>query len=162
MSSIKIYTIGVYGSTKESFFNALTKNDVDTFCDIRKRRGVRGVEYTYANSRKLRDNLEDLCIRYLHIPELSPTDEMRKRQYSIDKEMGLSQRRRERLSKEFISSYKKEILSKFNFKAFIKQLEETGSKKIVLFCVEQKPSACHRWLVAEFLNVKYKFSIQHL
>ena len=39
---MKIYTIGVYNSTEQEFFNKLVDNNIDTFCDIRQRRGVRG------------------------------------------------------------------------------------------------------------------------
>lgn len=37
---IKIYTIGVYNSTEESFFKKLQDNNIELFCDIRQRRGV--------------------------------------------------------------------------------------------------------------------------
>ena len=39
---IKIYTIGVYNSTESSYFRKLQENNIDLFCDIRQRRGVRG------------------------------------------------------------------------------------------------------------------------
>jgi hypothetical protein len=39
---MKFYTIGVYGSTEKDFFEKLIENRIDTFCDIRQRRGVRG------------------------------------------------------------------------------------------------------------------------
>ena len=35
----KIVTIGVYGFDEDSFFEALRKAKVDTFCDIRKPAG---------------------------------------------------------------------------------------------------------------------------
>lgn len=38
----EIYTIGVYGSTEETFFSKLIAAQVDLFVDIRQRRGVRG------------------------------------------------------------------------------------------------------------------------
>jgi hypothetical protein len=31
----EIYTIGVYGSSENEFFQKLTDHDIDTFCDIR-------------------------------------------------------------------------------------------------------------------------------
>ena len=43
MSDLALYTIGVYGSTEASFFKKLEQNNIDTFCDIRQRRGVGGV-----------------------------------------------------------------------------------------------------------------------
>lgn len=47
------YTIGVYNSTENNFFNKITKNNIDTFCDIRQRRGVRGAKYKFVNSIRL-------------------------------------------------------------------------------------------------------------
>ena len=39
---MKIFTIGVYGKTADQFFSALTEHQIDVFCDIRQRRGLRG------------------------------------------------------------------------------------------------------------------------
>ena len=38
-SALEFYTIGAYGSTSERYFAALTRDRIDTFCDIRARRG---------------------------------------------------------------------------------------------------------------------------
>jgi len=46
---MEFYTIGVYNSTEKEFFDKLTKNNIDTFCDIRQRRGVRGSKYAFVN-----------------------------------------------------------------------------------------------------------------
>ena len=40
MSNMEIYTMGVYGSSEDSFFKLLIDNEIDAFCDIRQRRGV--------------------------------------------------------------------------------------------------------------------------
>ena len=45
MSDLALYTMGVYGSTEASFFKKLEQNNIDTLCDIRQRRGVRGSKY---------------------------------------------------------------------------------------------------------------------
>ena len=101
MSKIQLFTIGVYGSTADSFFGKLRENKIDTFCDIRRRRGVRGSEYSYVNSKRLQDKLSELNINYLHILDLSPTDEIRHIQNAYDKEEHTSQRKRESLSDGF-------------------------------------------------------------
>ncbi len=56
---MKIYTIGVYGSTEEEFFGKLTKSKIDLFCDIRQRRGVRGRQYAFVNSSYLQKKLSE-------------------------------------------------------------------------------------------------------
>ena len=50
---VNIFTIGVYGLTEDDFFQKLISSSIDTFCDIRRRRGVRGAKYAYVNSKKL-------------------------------------------------------------------------------------------------------------
>lgn len=162
MSTLNIFTIGVYGSTFESFFNKLTDNNIDTFCDIRKRRGVRGSEYTYANSKRLQDHLKKLEIHYIHLPGLSPSDDLRKIQYQIDKEAKTTQRQRQTLSEAFSELYEKEVLNKFAFNNLIEQFKLLKSKNVVLFCVEQNPSACHRSLTAEKFHNEYGTPVKHL
>jgi hypothetical protein len=67
----KIVTIGVYGFDQESFFQALLNAKVDTFCDLRMRRGMRGSTYEFVNSSSLQKRLDELGIRYLHLKELA-------------------------------------------------------------------------------------------
>ena len=73
----RIVTIGVYGFTEAAFFQALLDAGVDSFCDVRARRGVRGSRYAFSNSRRLQARLADLGIEYHHFPNLAPTAEIR-------------------------------------------------------------------------------------
>src|SRR5512142_2908892 len=84
--AMKILTIGVYGFSEATFFAALREAGVDTFCDIRWRRGVRGAQYAFANHRRLEKRLGELGIRYLHFWELAPDPALRQRQTDADKE----------------------------------------------------------------------------
>ena len=81
-----VFTIGVYGSTEESFFGALVENEIDLFIDIRARRGMRGSKYSYVNSTVLQAKLRKLGIYYAHLKELSPTKKIRALQWQADKE----------------------------------------------------------------------------
>ena len=76
---MRVYTIGVYNSTEQDFFEKLIENRIDTFCDIRQRRGVRGREYSFVNSNYLQMKLDDLGIKYAHILDLAPTTEIREK-----------------------------------------------------------------------------------
>jgi hypothetical protein len=69
------YTIGVYNKSEQEFFNSLIGNNIDTFCDIRQRRGVRGSKYSFVNSTRLQEKLSNLDIKYGHIIDLAPTQE---------------------------------------------------------------------------------------
>lgn len=159
---MEFYTIGVYGTTEQSFFTNLKKNGIDTFCDIRQRRGVRGKKYSYVNSTYLQNKLEEYGIKYLYINELSPTTEIRELQKEIDKKNGISKSTRQEIGKVFEIEYKNKILSQFDFDSLINILEENHSHKIVFFCVEENPEACHRSIVAKIIHLKYNNFIKHL
>lgn len=148
---IKIFTIGVYNSTEESYFRKLVENNIDLFCDIRQRRGVRGAQYKYVNSNYLQSKLEGLGIGYQYIKALAPTNEIRQKQKDADAINGETKKQRKILGDVFKTEYECQILDNFNMKAFAKQLQESGVQNIVLFCVEEYASACHRSLVAQKL-----------
>src|SRR5947209_18163276 len=98
----KIVTIGVYGFDKDRFFQALVDAKVDTFCDIRLRRGMRGSIYAFVNSESLQRQLGDLGIRYIHIKDLAPTQAIRAKQMLEDERLGLAKRTRITLGQAFI------------------------------------------------------------
>ena len=159
---MEFYTIGVYNSTEKDFFKKLTDNNIDTFCDIRQRRGVRGSKYSFVNSNRLQGKLNDLEIKYGYIQGLAPTTEIRELQKEIDLEKGELKSERQVLGKIFTIEYKNKILNHFDFDAFFEGLDQIGASKIALFCVEENNEACHRSVVAERLSAKYNCKISHL
>lgn len=162
MNKMKFFTIGVYNSTEDQFFNKLIDNRIDTFCDIRQRRGVRGAKYSFVNSLRLQEKLNKLNIKYRHIIDLAPSMEVRELQKEADKQKGELKRQRQELGNVFSSEYKKRILNKFDFENFIEKLENIGANRVVLFCVEERPEACHRSIVTKLLYDKYNYLITHL
>lgn len=159
---MEFFTIGVYNSTEKEFFKKLTENNIDTFCDIRQRRGVRGAKYSFVNSNKLQDRLNDLEIKYGYIPTLAPTTEIRELQKEIDNQNGELKSERQELGKVFVIEYKNKILKDFDFENFFNSLEEIGANRIALFCVEEHPEACHRSIVANKLLNQYNKKITNL
>ena len=158
---MRIYTIGVYNSTEQEFFNKLIDHDIDTFCDIRQRRGVRGSEYAFVNSNYLQAKLNELDIKYAHILDLAPTSEIREKQKAEDFKLGVQKKSREVLGSVFTREYKNKINS-FDFDEFYDQLDRMGASRIVFFCVEEKASACHRSIVAEEMKDRFKLEVIHL
>lgn len=158
---MEFFTIGVYNSTEEEYFKKLTDNKIDTFCDIRQIRGVRGAKYSFVNSNRLQARLKKLNIKYNHVLELAPTSELRTLQKEEDAKKGELQRSRSSISKSFRKAYTETILRKFDLDSFVSQLKEDGAKKIVLFCVEENPEACHRSIVAKELE-KLGSKIKHI
>ena len=159
---MEFLTIGVYNSTEKEFFEKLTKNNIDTFCDIRQRRGVRGAKYSFVNSNRLQQKLNDLEIKYGYVPELAPTSEIRGLQKEIDLEKGELKRERHELGKVFVIEYKNKILKNFDFETFLEKLDQVGANRIALFCVEEFPEACHRSIVTDKLKEKFNYQVTHL
>lgn len=172
-----LFTIGVYGSTEESFFDALVENEMELFIDIRARRGMRGAKYKYANSSYLQAKLKALGIYYAHLKELAPTKEIRALQWQADKEEQRRKRDRTGLSAAYVEAYKKQILRYGKRKAELildpenmleraQQLAEFPSdrplQRYVLFCVESNAEACHRSLVAARFKDKIGGKVKHL
>lgn len=156
-----IFTIGVYGSTEQQFFEKLSKNKIDTFCDIRQHRGVRGRQYAFVNSKRLQDKLAKMGISYSYLKDLSPTKEIREKQKEADKRNGIQKKDRTRLGDVFINGYKEHIAD-YDFGALVEMLNSMGADKVVFFCVEESPYACHRSIVAERLHKLFGFRITHL
>ncbi|MCD8288958.1 MAG: DUF488 domain-containing protein [Prevotella sp.] len=152
---MKIFTIGVYNSSEEQFFKKLTDNDIDTFCDIRQRRGVRGSKYSFANSTYLQARLADLGVKYIHIAELAPTNEIRDKQKEEDKRRGEHKRDRNKLGQVFADEYIKQIIRRFDFDAFVRHLKDIKAANVALLCVEEKAEACHRSIVAAEMKKRY-------
>ena len=158
---IKIVTIGVYGFDEDSFFNALCKAEVDTFCDIRSRRGVRGATYAFANSKRLQARLAELDIRYIHRKDLGPTKVVREKQAAADKATKTAKRKRTELGEAFIKAYYTECLTAFDPQSLIEELE-SDAQIVALFCVETAPEACHRSLVADKLAKTFNLEVEDI
>jgi hypothetical protein len=154
-------TIGAYGWDGERFFRALVAAHVDTFCDIRARRGVRGAEYAFVNSQRLQAGLEGLGIRYIHSKDLAPDRETREQQYVVDRATRTAKRLRTVLSPAFIAAYRSERLRDFASAAFVTELGPQAHV-VALFCVEREPAACHRSLLADRLALDLGVKVTHL
>jgi uncharacterized protein (DUF488 family) len=157
----RLFTIGVFGKTQDQFFQELVQARIHTFCDIRRRRGVRGSQYSFVNSKRLQHLLAEQGIAYRYFPELAPTKEMREAQHAIDAQQGIPKRMREELGEEFKSRYIEGILSHFDSQRFAQDFDSSVSI-IVLFCVEGNPKACHRSLVAERLRREWGIPVEHI
>lgn len=159
---MEFFTIGVYNSTQDDFFQKLVENNIDTFCDIRQRRGVRGSKYSFVNSIKLQEMLFKLGLKYTHVIDLAPTNEIRLLQKDADKLNFQNKKDREFLGETFIEEYKTKILNKFEFIPFLDALENSGASKVVFFCVEENNKACHRSILTNELEQKFNYRIKHL
>ena len=153
-------TIGVYGFTGETFLEKLTDGGVGLVLDVRQRRGVRGPDYSWANSARLQRALAAADIGYRHIKGLAPTSELRQLQYLEDDRLGVGKRNRIALAPEYADRYTREILDPFDLGALVAELP--GDSVTALLCVERDPEACHRSLVAARLRAEHGLPVTDL
>jgi uncharacterized protein (DUF488 family) len=158
---LKLVTIGGYGYTETSFFAALTAANVELFVDIRQRRGMRGSKYAFLNSQRLQASMARAGIRYLHAKDLAPTSSVRDVQRDVDREASIAKQARTRLSDEFIQAYTRDILAAFDATQFDAIIGATTGV-VALFCVESRPEACHRSLVAQKIATERGILLEHL
>jgi uncharacterized protein (DUF488 family) len=156
---LRMVTIGVYGFDGDSFLQRLREANVRLVLDVRQRRGVRGPEYAWANSRRLQVALADARIAYKHHPELAPTTELRQVQYAEDDRQGVGKRSRRELAPEYARRYTTEILDRADLALIVSALPSSGTA--ALLCVERDPEACHRSLIAQRLTEQHHVTIEH-
>lgn len=142
-----VMTCGVYGFSAETFEKAIVKANPDVFVDVRMRRGVRGHDYAFANSKRLQEMLAEHDITYIHKKGLAPAKKIVEREGEIDAEHHIARHERDSLSDEFVENYTKQVLDSFDAQDLIDELD--NPKSILLFCVEETAAACHRGLLAE-------------
>ena len=153
-------TIGVYGFDAGTFLERLRHADVRLLLDVRQRRGVRGPEYAWANSRRLQALLAGARIAYEHHPELAPTTELRRLQYAEDDRRGVGRRSRRELAPAYVRGYTADILDRADLTPIVSALPAGGTA--ALFCVERDPEACHRSLIARLLTEQHHVTVEHL
>lgn len=153
-------TIGVYGFDVESFLSRLQGADVRLLIDVRRRRGVRGPEYAWANSLRLQAALAGAGIAYEHHLELAPTTELRRLQYAEDDRCGVGKRSRRRLAAEYARRYTAEVLDGADLTPVVSASD--GGAVPALLCVESDPEACHRALIAQRLAAEHAVAVEHL
>ena len=165
ISKPEVFTIGVYGKTEDEFFNQLVDNRIDVFVDVRLRRGVRGALYKFVNKVRLELRLEEFKIQYLHAKQYAPDKKLREIQKQQDKNDKVLKRDRYQMSADFVSKYKKDVIDRNPIEDLvdeIKVLSENPSPRFCLFCVEAKPEACHRSIIAGEIARKIDIDVCNL
>lgn len=160
MPARRLLTIGVYGWDATAFTAALREADVGLLLDVRQRRGVRGPQYAWANSKRLQAALAEARIAYEHRPDLAPSTELRRLQYAADDREGVGKRNRDRLTPEYARRYTEEILDRVDLDALAAELP--AEHATALLCVERDPEACHRSLIAARLGEREDVDVGHL
>jgi uncharacterized protein (DUF488 family) len=157
--TLELCTIGVYGFDADGFIHRLRDADVDLVADVRRRRGVRGSQYAFANAKRLLELLAHHDIGYQHFLELAPSPDLLALQHAADRS-GPGVRARERLAPEFIRRYQSEVLATADLDAVADHL--ATSVRPALLCVETAAATCHRSMAAEVLAPRLDAPVRHL
>ena len=134
--SVRIFTIGFTKKSAERFFSAIRGSGAKRLIDVRLNNVSQLAGFTKKDD--LRYFLREICgIEYMHLPTLAPTQDM------LD---------RYKKSKGQWSVYEGEFLELMRSRS----IEQAVSSEVVadacLLCSEDKPTNCHRRLVAEYLQ----------
>lgn len=138
---MEIYSIGFTKKTAEQFFGILRSNGIKRLLDVR----LNNISQLagFAKREDLAYFLRELCAAdYIHEPSLAPTQEM-------------------------LDAYKKnkgswdEYEQQFRALMVQRRIEETIDRSLfdvptVLLCSEATPEHCHRRLVLEYLEEKWR------
>lgn len=144
---MKIYTIGFTKKSAEGFFTRLRQARVARLVDIRLNNSSQLAGFTKRDD--LAYFVKAICgIDYVHLPELAPTHEIMD---EFKKNKGDW--------KVFESSFNNLLSERQVEKKVKKELLDGGC----LLCSEDKPTYCHRRLVAEYLKAKWgNVEIEHI
>jgi len=142
------FTIGYEGITFENYINKLIKNNIQTLCDVRK--NPFSMKFGFSKN-MLKHALEQVGIKYIHLPELGIEAEDRKalntledyKTLFIEYEATTIQTDEAQLALEYLSSL-------------------TEQQNIALTCFEKDIEYCHRGVIAKVLHNKYKLEYNNI
>jgi uncharacterized protein (DUF488 family) len=132
----RIYTIGHNKKSLRKFIELLRQARVTNVIDVRLNNTSQLVGF--AKKEDLSFILELVNIKYEHLPQLAPTQELRKR-FKQDKNWD-----------EYKDAYLR-LLDEQDALAFLEQFSE-AKQVLCLLCSEDKPDRCHRRLLAEYMQ----------
>jgi uncharacterized protein (DUF488 family) len=144
---MKIFTIGFTKKSAEQFFDRLKQPGLVRLVDVRLNNVSQLSGFTKKNDLKF--FLREICkIDYIHLSELAPTQDI----LDAYKKNGGDW-----------STYERQFLSLMSARQIEKRLDKNLIAGSCLLCSEATPEHCHRRLVAEYLQQKWRdIEIQHL
>lgn len=145
----KLFTIGYEGKTLEHFLNQLLRNNVKILCDVRK--NALSMKFGFSKN-QLKNALEKLEIKYVHIPELGIDSNKRK---NLDT--------KENYNNLFEDYSKNQLPNQTYYLNKIITLLETD-QRVALTCFEICHTWCHRSKITEALSSfeNWNYKIEHL
>jgi uncharacterized protein (DUF488 family) len=136
---IELFTIGFTQKSAHAFFTSLQDAGVKRVVDVRLNNNSQLAGFSKRED--LIYFLEEIAgIDYVHLPDLSPTQEMLD---AYKKRKGVW------------NIYEREFLNLMTQRQIEKTIQPELLQRGCLLCSEHLPHHCHRRLVAEYLNAKW-------
>ncbi len=141
-----LYTIGYEGKKFEEYLNQLIQNDVKVLVDVRK--NAHSMKYGFSKT-TLKNAIENLGLRYIHIPNL-----------------GIESENRQTLKTKadydaLFETYARTFTSKVKDLEYLHEVLKENSR-IAITCFERDVGYCHRGVIAKKMKEKYGVEIKHL
>jgi uncharacterized protein (DUF488 family) len=133
---LRLFTIGFTKKSAQTFFSKLKESGAGRIVDVR----LNNVSQLagFAKKNDLQYFLRQICdMEYVHLSSLAPTQDMLDR-YKKDKGEW--------------RDYEKEFIDLMKRREIETSVPEHLISNACLLCSEEKPSRCHRRLVAEYLR----------
>ena len=136
---MKLYTIGFTKKSAETFFTLLKESGARRLADVRLNNSSQLAGFSKRDD--LRYFVKAICgMEYVHLPELTPTQEILDAYKKQKGDWGL---------------YEREFLALMRGRKIEDTLERDVLDGACLLCSEETPEHCHRRLVAEYLREKW-------
>jgi uncharacterized protein (DUF488 family) len=135
-----LFTIGYEGKSVEAFINALIQNDIRVLCDVRKNPLSRKFGFS---KNKLKQIMETVGIKYVHIPDLGIESDKRSSLETVKDYQRL------------FEGYEKTLP---NYKQQLDQLYSLlcSNNRMALMCYEREPEMCHRHVLRNYLTATHE------
>jgi len=147
-SSKDFYTIGYEGITFEKYINKLIDNDISILCDVR--RNAFSMKFGFSKN-MLKHTLENIGIKYIHLPELGILSEERQELNCLED------------YQQLFKEYENTTLCNKDALVALSLLKDLSVKqKIALTCFEKDIEYCHRGVIAKKLNEIYHLKSTNL
>lgn len=144
----KFYTIGYEGITFEKYINKLIENDIDILCDVRK--NPFSMKFGFSKN-MLKHALEQIGIKYIHIPELGIESEDRQELNCLED------------YKKLFNEYESTTLQSTKAVDALTAISVlVQSNKIALTCFEKDIEYCHRGIIAKKLREEHSLMYTNL
>jgi uncharacterized protein (DUF488 family) len=141
-----LYTIGYEGKKFEEYLNQLILSDIKILVDVRK--NAHSMKYGFSKN-TLKNTVENLGIKYIHLPNLGIESENRQ---SLKTKADYD---------ALFAAYAKTFATKMEDLSELNRLLSVNNR-VAITCFERDVNYCHRGVVAKKMQEHYGVDVKHL